>query len=265
MKKQLSRLEREYVLSRFSDFPVPVEIRKSCVKFREGESGVICHPDSYKYDRNRQRIVFSGDFISSRKIPENISFEFLFSHKEKRILFSSKISGEGNSPKFCPVGDLFYAEESAGKRGHPVEAKIRIGKETLTALSSPEFPLSTDKAGDRVSGFVKNIGRKKNLSGNSGLRLYMDHKGAVFAILEMSFSSWLYGIPVKIIKSGEEYDVDFSVRFENRKISVPGILSSITVPGQVRICKVKFVQLVPEDERFLYEMSRGEKYPGPGL
>lgn len=263
MRKQLSRLEREYVLSCFSDSPVPLEIKN-----RASSVNVVCPPSFYKYDRVGQRISFKDEFLSGNKIPDEVSCEFQFSYRERKIAFSAEISGGAGGTKFCPVGSLFYVEEGAGagNRVFSVEAEIRTGSAVFSAVSSPEFPLNTDKLDVRIAAFMKTFPRRKHFSGDYGLLLYIDHRCAVFT---MPLKAPREISPFPVLENGREYNADFSVRFEKRKIILSGVLSSVSVGGassaDIRICRMNFIRIVPEDERFLFELSRGKKYTGPSL
>ncbi len=304
MRRQLSRLESEYVLSNVAASKPPLEI-SVMPSPKNGASGApvsaaVCRPQFYSFDLQSRRFFFDEAFISESKLPRGVQCLFCFFYKTRRVCFSAAISSI-ESRSFCRAEALFYADEESPFLPS-ASGKVLLSGDALSGALSvrvrKDFPLDTTDRNERMMSFSKFANSESGAAlfaaealenfapgGTSGVLFYLDHKGALAcfpiaaaaslfphderegAMQEPANRPANYAALAEKIRTlkGAAQRGSFCMELGLRKIEAEcGVFFSVS-RGSLLFCSLAFAELAPENVRFLYEMSRGEKYTGSDL
>lgn len=295
MGRRLSRLEREYVLASAGPAPV-LEVFRCPESFRpEAAAGpdlrhfpaVLC-PASSVRDGLSGRIFLPQDFLAAHGFTAGCKCCFCFRFRSRRVFFLSRLEpADGGASALA--GDLFYAADVPGtvrpsRRADDAEAgaesvpeaagSLVFSGRTLYLAADSAFPLRTADRKKRLRAFLYAV--PENLPDRepgarfreTGALFYLDHKTALAAFSsgylraafpEEDFPQMLTG-SLHLAFAARRLVLPCSIRFSFGKAGEDSVRPRLKIPAGLALCRLDFTAPVPEDVRFLYELSRGRKY-----
>ena len=282
MKRQLSRLEAEYILSAVASAKPPLEIsllpnqlKPEGSAFGKAVPFAVCRPQFYACKPTAMTFFFDNAFLKESGMPQNVPCRFSFFYKARRICFLAAISSiEGKS--FCRADALFYGEEESPFLPSASGKIFFNGNAPPSALSlrvHKDFPLDTADRNGRAASFFKFAKSSSGqaafreleavnadaLGSASGILFFLDHESALACLSLDGAGNIELAKKLKSLKKSPQ-DVTFLLEFSLRKIEAECKAVFSLFRGSLLLCSLAFAELAPENVRFLYEMSHGEKY-----
>ncbi len=260
----------------------------------------VCQPERYSCDPQTRLFFFDASFLKENKIPQGAPCSFFFFYNTKSLCFSGKIyfqeSGKGRR-LCCHAARLFYVDGesffSNSVRGNILLNGVALAG-SLSVRMHKSFQLDTADIRGRTAQFLQfatsNEGFSDSLedyavSGGNGILFYLDHRTAL-TCFPASSASLFFSLGKreyqrknsKIIRLQEEPTLTpieriialkesaqqgrFRVDFGPRKIRAECSAVLRIFRSALIFCNIAFTSLEPENIRFLYEMSKKEKYLG---
>ena len=301
MGRQLSRLECEYVLSELAASKPPLEVSLLQGQPSAATASAFCSPRLYSFNPNSMSFFFDEAFIRKANLPRRVPCLFCFFYKTRRVCFTAAITSV-NGKSFCRADALFYADDDSSFLTFPRGKLLFTSDALLGVLSllvHRSFPLSTANKNERklrFLGFADSEAGKEVFgeieasnslvrAGKSGILFYIDCAEALACFpVEAAAPLFQRNLPAflragKASAEREPLDraaliskiaglegapqkANISLKFGVRSIEADGKASFSIYSDNLLLCAVSPLRLEMENVRFIYEMSRGEKYTG---
>ena len=304
MGRQLSRLESEFVLSSLEELRSPLEVSLLQGSLSAAIAPAFCGPRFYSCNPNSMSFFFDEAFIKKANLPRDVPCRFCFFYKARRVCFTAAITSV-NGKSFCHADALFYADSDSSFLLFPRGKLLFANDALLGVLSlrvHRHFPLDTANKDERAARFLRfaksasgeaafneiEAGNSLDRSGKSGILFYLDRGEALACfplaaaapLLQRSLPAFLRAgkgscqqeplscaeIAAKIAElKGAPQEAHVSLKFDIRSIEAECKAFLSAYSDNLLFCDISLLGVEPENIRYIYEMSHGEKYTGDDL
>lgn len=289
MPRSLSRIEREYILDHMAETlpALSVSCADRCVDVADGA-----------YRVERAFIVLSRNETTMRDLPDGMACEVRFSHKRRALSFKSAVSVFSGALKIAIADDVFTSDERE-RKASSCAMKARFSGAAIAFADSTDFPLGLeyvkpeeaassaralekvlDRLGIEVSdGYVRAAAQRMREYFDrvkagadpgqwSRTALFVDGSFILVTVEETAVAKHVAVVTCAgTKKSGtmDAADAEVPVTLEcgTRLIECVCRLSgSVPVSRGISLACLSYIDIKPEDRRFLHERAHREKFIG---
>lgn len=274
MPRLLSRIEREYVINHMRDV-------RPALSIRLGDATVEVSERSYSIEGAAIRTALA-DRADVPHIADGMPCEVRFSHRKRALSFKSSVT-VGDGPLRIAIPDDVYKSDEHERSDSTCRVTAWFPGRTTEFRDSSAFPLDLDCV-DPEEAELSAIGMRKviarlGVAGSDATVRAASHRLKEFfdrvtscdnpaqwasTVLFIDESSILVALgdpPLESRPAVPEFGV--SIDYGIRQIECASrVAGTVPVTGGVSLACLAYVELKPEDRRFLHEAAHREKFVG---